>query len=460
MSAGIILLMLGKKHLAWKRHRMIDDFKPPEQQPERPKVRFENVRSFHAAGNLATSRSMEQPAADEPAFRSPEQVASQSTYTEAAEPAEEKKSSLSTSQGSHRIGKLLHLLRHPTRKQTIIMAAVAVVAVGGAIAVFMSLHHAPQKQAPVVAIATSKPTLPPTPKPILSPLTGLPTTLDKTALPVTGVMIENSADARPQSGLDQAGVVYEAIAEAGITRFLALYQEADPSILGPVRSARPYYLQWVLAFDAGYAHVGGSPDALQQIKSLGVRDLDQFYNASAYHRISTRYAPHNMYTSMDNLHKLEQAKGYNNSTFTPFKRAAKEAPSPNPTARSIDFSISGSFYNVHYDYDAASNSYKRSEGGKPHIDNETKQQLSPKVVIALAMPYSLMSDGYHSMYNTQGSGKMLLFQNGTVTSGTWSKGDAKSQFVFKDDSGNEMELNPGQTWITVLSDISKASYHP
>jgi hypothetical protein len=215
-----------------------------------------------------------------------------------------------------------------------------------------------------------------------------------------------------------------------------------------------------MAFDANYAHVGGSPDALQRIKDIGTRDLDQFFNSGAYRRASTRFAPHNVYTSIDTLVNTGNAKGYTKSTFTPLVRKEKESPSKSPTAKSIDLNISSAMYNVHYDYDAATNTYKRSMAGTPHTDNETKAQLTPKVVIALAMPYSLMADGYHSAYQTTGSGNMLVFQDGTVTAGTWTKGGPKDQFVFKGGDGTDIKLNPGQTWISVVGDITKATYAP
>jgi hypothetical protein len=163
---------------------------------------------------------------------------------------------------------------------------------------------------------------------------------------------------------------------------------------------------------------------------------------------------------MASLRDLANSKGWTTSTFTPFVRKEKEQPSKTPAARTIDFSISGPTYNVLYDYDPATNSYKRSEGGSAHADNETKAQLSPKVVIALGMPYSLMADGYHSAYQTMGSGNMLVFQDGNVVPGTWSKGGPKDQFVFMGADNQPIKLNPGQTWITVLGDISKATYHP
>jgi hypothetical protein len=107
-----------------------------------------------------------------------------------------------------------------------------------------------------------------------------------------------------------------------------------------------------------------------------------------------------------------------------------------------------------------SNSYNRSEGGAAHTDADSGTQISPKVVIALIMPYSIESDGYHSSYATIGSGQAYVFQDGTVSIGTWSKPDAKTQFSFTDAAGKPLLLNPGQTWLTAVSDATKVSYAP
>lgn len=299
----------------------------------------------------------------------------------------------------------------------------------------------------------------PKPQPIYSPLTGIAVSKEQSELPITAVMIENSPDARPQSGLNQAGVVFEAIAEGGITRFLTLWQEAQPDYVGPVRSVRPYYVDWLQGFDAAVAHVGGSAEALAKIRSEGVKDLDQFYNTGPYHRVNTRYAPHNMYTSLPALTGLQKSKGWNTSSFTGFPRKAA-APSEAPTARSIDIVISSRLYNVHYDYDVASNSYLRVLGGKPHVDERSKAQIAPKVVVAMVIPYGIASDGLHSVYQTIGSGKAYVFQDGNVTEGTWEKSSAKSQIVFKDSAGKSIELNAGQTWITATSIANNVTYKP
>jgi hypothetical protein len=127
-----------------------------------------------------------------------------------------------------------------------------------------------------------------------------------TTWPTAAIMIENSPDARPQSGLKQAGVVYEAIAEGGITRFLALYQEDKPTLIGPVRSLRPYFVDWLTPYNASVVHVGGSSAALKRIRNGEYRDIDQFFNASTYWRSTDRYAPHNVYTNFNRIDALKK----------------------------------------------------------------------------------------------------------------------------------------------------------
>lgn len=346
------------------------------------------------------------------------------------------------------------MLHWPPGKKELVVVAIFVVLSGLGIATVITR----QPSAPVAAVEMkSKQTVQPTT--VASALSGLPVDPAINQKTVTGVMIENSPQARPQAGLGQAGVVFEAIAEGGITRFLALFQDTAPDNIGPIRSARPYYAQWALGFDAAYAHVGGSPKALANIKEWGVRDLDQFHNAGAYHRIGSRAAPHNMYSSIPKLNELENSKGFTTSKFTGFQRK-KEAPSKTPDARIINLNISGPMYNVQYDYTAATNSYNRNQAGGPHTDTNTNAQISPKVVVALVMPYSLESDGYHSAYNTLGTGTVYIFQDGKVTTGQWSKADNKSQFKFTDANGKIIKLNPGQTWLTAVGATNKVTYTP
>ncbi len=357
-------------------------------------------------------------------------------------------------------GKFSKYIRKPkTKKQWAILIAAMILLIGGGGMAYEMFRKKPAP-APSPSAAKEEPK-PEPPKPTAEPsrLTGVLIPLDHNKRPVTGVMIENSPDARPQSGLKDAGIVFEAVAEGGITRFLALFLESQPDYIGPVRSVRPYYLDWVAPFDAGIAHVGGSPEALAQLRAGGLRDLDQFQNSGAYRRVSNRYAPHNMYTSMASLDALNQQKGFTSSTFTSFARKP-DAPNPAPYARAIDITLGGFLYNVHYDYDAASNSYKRSEGGRPHLDEKSAAQLSPKVVVALVMPKGIASDGQHTTYGTNGTGPMIVFQDGARIDGTWAKADRKSQFVFTDTAGAPLKLNPGQTWFTAVPTPSAVAARP
>lgn len=310
-------------------------------------------------------------------------------------------------------------------------------------------------------VVKAEPKPPPT---AASPLTGLQVAPELAKRPVTGIMIENSLSARPQSGLQAAGVVYEAIAEGGITRFLALFQEGQPQYIGPVRSLRPYFIDFAAPFQASIVHVGGSPDALSRVRNGSYRDLDQFFNSGYFSRVGTRAAPHNVYTSFTHLDALNQAKGYSSSQFSSWERKPDKKLAT-PTAKTIDFSISYRDYYVHYDYDAASNSYLRSEGGAPHIDlvnaaDKTGTRLQPKVVIALVMKYGLAADRHHSVYGDTGSGQTYVFQDGGVTAGTWEKTDAGSQIQFKDSAGAPLKLNAGQTWLTLVGSADKISYKP
>jgi hypothetical protein len=304
------------------------------------------------------------------------------------------------------------------------------------------------------------------PATVASPLTGVRVAPELAKRPVTGIMIENSDAARPQSGLQDAGVVYEAIAEAGITRFLALFQDKNPQYIGPVRSLRPYYIDYAAPFQASIVHVGGSPDALRQVQSGGYRNIDQFANSGFFYRVSSRYAPHNVYTDFTRLDALNQRKGYTSSLFTSWPRKA-EKKLDSPTAKVIDFAISSADFYAHYDYDVASNSYLRSEGNQPHLDyvsaaDRTGVRLQPKVVIGLVVPQGqgeLDSSGaYYTDYSTSGSGQAFVFQDGGVTVGSWSKADRGSQIKFTDSAGAPIELDPGQTWITLLGSASKITY--
>ncbi len=346
-----------------------------------------------------------------------------------------------------------------SRKQWMMVAAVIVLLCAGATSYALTRPE-DAKQSAAATKQRQKPKPKPAPPVIpVSPLTGLDVSAEDAKHVVTGVMIENSTNARPQSGLHQAGVVFEAIAEYGITRFLALYQEAKPGNLGPVRSVRPYYADWVKTYDAPIAHVGGSPDALAKIRLENIKDLDQFANAGAYRRIGQRFAPHNVYTTMAQLNETAAGKGWTTSKFTSFPRK-KAAPAKVQTAKTIDIAISGPTYNVHYDYDVDNNRYLRVMAGEPHVDADSQERIAPKVVIGLVASYGLEPDGLHSAYQVTGTGKAFIFQDGIASEVTWTRAASGDQYVFADAAGKPFKLIPGQTWITVVGDPGAVTFAP
>jgi hypothetical protein len=293
-----------------------------------------------------------------------------------------------------------------------------------------------------------------------SVLTGVQVPIGTNKQRVIGVMIENSPDARPQAGLYESGMVFEAIAEGGITRFLTLHLEKNPSYIGPVRSVRPYYADWAASFDAALAHAGGSHEGIVRMEKLKIPDLDYTVAGGAFQRVSDRFAPHNLYTNMKALKsEAKRLKHQKQSRFTPLDRKIKEnAKPPAAKVKNINFSISGGLYDARFVYDAKSNSYKRFMGGSPHRDHKSGKQISPKVVVALVTKYN--QSGIYSVYKTAGSGQIVVFQDGQAYKGTWKRKDGRGSLQFFDTKGQPLELNPGQTWVTALKSAGQAKYGP
>lgn len=328
------------------------------------------------------------------------------------------------------------------RTRSIIIAGGVLIAAAGTGAYF--LLSRPEPVLEHIAI-TPKPK--PEPPVFYSPLTGEKVADEAaTKQAVTAIMIENSPDARPQSGVKQAGLIYEAIAEGGITRFLTLHQQDKPQLIGPVRSLRMYYVDWLAPYNASVAHIGGSAAALAEIRNGTYRDIDQFFNAGSYWRATDRYAPHNVYTSFERLDALNKAKGFNESTFTGFPRTdGKPAEAPNATEIQINFS--GAAYNTRYTYEKENNRYQRFVGGAPHNDREDGL-ITPSVVIALKVDmHRIFEDGYREDIKVVGSGQAVIFQNGIAQEVTWNKPSREAPIAFTDAEGKEVPLNRGQTWI-------------
>lgn len=293
------------------------------------------------------------------------------------------------------------------------------------------------------------------------------------------VMIENSSPARPQSGINAADVTYEAVAEGGITRTMNVFYCQDAGIVGPVRSARTYFLDWASEYGGYplYSHVGGAntpgpANALGQINDYGwggYNDLNQFaIGFPVYYRDETRLGhdaatEHTMYSVTTKLWEVGKSRGITNTVkggpwntnFVPYKFADAPAANTLPSSQIIDIPWSGPDYEVKWTYNPKDNLYYRDNGGAPHIDRNTHKQLTATDVIVLFQTEQNANDGYedgaHQLFGTTGSGDALVFMNGKEVKATWSKADRTSRTILTDSSGNEITFTAGKLWFEILA---------
>ncbi|MBI3385029.1 DUF3048 domain-containing protein [Candidatus Gottesmanbacteria bacterium] len=307
------------------------------------------------------------------------------------------------------------------------------------------------------------------------------------------VMIENHMDSRPQSGLSHSDVVYEAVAEGGITRFLALFYcqaAAEDVELGPIRSARTYFIDFASEYGDKplYVHVGGanSPgpaNALGQLDDydwVGVNDINQFSVGFPtfwrdYDRLGHEVATeHTMYSTTE---KLWAYVGKNreltnvdkkgvawDTKFIPyeFKDDAKVETRPETASLGFIFWKGYSDYAVQWNYDKKTNSYLRLNANQPHMDKDNNTQLSAKNVVVLFMAEQNANDGYennvHLLYKDKGTGSAKVYQDGKKISATWQKKDRISRLKLIDsNTGGEVKLNRGRIWFEVLPSGTKVN---
>ena len=270
------------------------------------------------------------------------------------------------------------------------------------------------------------------------------------------IMIDNFSSARPQFGLSAASLVFEAPAEGGITRYLAVFApDMAPAEIGPVRSARSYFLSWAKELGATYVHVGGSPEALEMAKNLGSSDCNEFYNGSYFWRTSSRTAPHNVLISGDNLNKYRNDKGETGTELTPwqFKDAAT---STSAIASKIAIKYSPG-YDVYWQYQPDTNSYYRYLNNEAHTDNSGTNINARNIIVHLTS-FKVTDEKLRLEMSTALSGTALLCQDGNCQMGTWKKNSTSSRAKYYYKSGEEFIFNAGTTWIEMTDDLQKIKY--
>lgn len=263
------------------------------------------------------------------------------------------------------------------------------------------------------------------------------------------VMIDNSLEAQPPAGIEHSPLIVEAPAEGGLSRLLAFFLTGQTvDAIGPVRSARSYFVDFARMFDSLYLHVGGSPEALLRLKNASW-NIDEYSNGQYFWRSGKRIRPHNVFTSSENMRRLALKK---NATATyqhvwffgdemPFEKRG------GGSVMNINFGVTA----VKWNYNKYENLYERSVYGTPHVTVDNNQ-LKAKNVVVVMNPLRVIDSEGRLDIKTVGSGKTLFLQNGNSIEGTWQRLSPNSALKFFDKSSNEMRLVRGTIWIEVIGD--------
>ncbi len=342
-----------------------------------------------------------------------------------------------------------------TRSQRLIIVGACVLLVVSAGLLYTIITGSLRSSKPDPFVATTTPSGTASSTALIRRLDGVAVLAGAEAKHPVSIMIDNQVDAQPWSGIDQASLVIESPVEGGITRLMAFF---DPGIsssttIGPVRSARPYFVDWAKAWQAGYAHVGGSPEALDKIKKLGKDffNLDEMANSSTFRRDGTRAAPHNVYASMSALTQtMEQRYGTSTASYVPWRFEALATSTGDVIAVSSIRVPYGGSYSVTWKYDAQLGLYRRQKGTAVQKTREGKELLAANVVVIKTDSQVLDEKGRLSV-RTVGSGDAVLYRGGKKYSARWSR-SPDELIRFEGADGSEYPLTAGTTWIQVTTD--------
>lgn len=281
-------------------------------------------------------------------------------------------------------------------------------------------------------------------------------TEEERVVSVIAVMIENHTEARPQSGLARASVVYEAPVEGNYSRFLALFPiDLEIGKVGPVRSARPYFLTWAREYGTPmYMHVGGSPAALDMLRDTALYfDFNEFYRGQYFWRSTDRRAPHNTYTSSENWQAgwERYAKDSYTPTSTSWVYGEVEACTDACVSR-VTVSFAPPMYQTVWTYSTSSERFIRAQAGRPHSDHDGVQIGADTLVVQYVTTRVLDGEGRLSM-DTIGTGEAVVLTKGHVIEGVWKKESVGDKTRFFDMNDEEIVFTPGNIWIEVMNQV-------
>ena len=263
------------------------------------------------------------------------------------------------------------------------------------------------------------------------------------------VMIDNNPDARPQAGLARANLVIEAEVEGGVTRYLAIFLSTNlPERIGPVRSARPYFVDWAHELSAVYTHCGGSPEALVKVTRENIIDLNEFYKGDYFWRDKIRKAPHNVYTSQQLVNSFLENKNLSEGKFFSwlYKDDAPKEARPADQEVYIGYRIKGS--KVTWKYNPESNNYERYLGQNKHQD-DSGESIRAKNIIIQTISAQEIDKELRLKMEVVGEGQAVICRDGVCETGKWQKKNPSARTRFYKADGSEFEFNAGVTWIEV-----------
>lgn len=297
----------------------------------------------------------------------------------------------------------------------------------------------------------------------VNPLTGETVSEDKSDLRPYCVMINNHPDARPPVGLSQASIIYEALAEGGITRMMAVFNDVDGITIGSLRSARPYYISMAQAYDAIYIHAGGSEQAYSDIKSLGIDNMDgvrgsRAGEASSYYRDQNRInqgkaIEHTLFADGTKLasfaannYDLKHASGYDTTYGLSF---SDDAVSQCSSGSTTDFTVPYGYYKTNFKYNAEKKCYNAYISGTEYTDGGNNSSIDLANVIVLNIPTQTIDSYGRQAMELTGSGTGYFFTGGKYVEINWSRADRADNFHYTLKDGTALNLSVGKTWISI-----------
>jgi len=263
------------------------------------------------------------------------------------------------------------------------------------------------------------------------------------------VMIDNHSWARAPFGLSQASLVYETIVESPITRFLAIFSNnEDIKQIGPVRSARPFYVDWVKEFNIPYLHVGGSNAALDNLARTYNHDVNEFSKGQYFWRSNNRSAPHNTMTSNQKVVDVIEDNGWSTENTFESWIFKLDAPLEERGEFGVTVDHKTPLFFVKWEYNKEDNEYIRYQAGKVHSDVDGEQVVAKNIVIMMTTG-SVIDDYGRRKVKTLGTGESIVYQDGNKIKGTWKRAVLSARTRFYDEQDNEIKFNAGTTWIEV-----------